>query len=86
MRDAVAAFGRDPAEIEVLGHIPLVVGRDGQPDIGPSMETARTLVDAGVTNVDAFLPVPDELHAAEDYLVKWVAAFREAMDRGVRRS
>jgi hypothetical protein len=31
-----------------------------------------------VTSVDAFLPVPTELDAAEDYLTKWVAAFRGA--------
>jgi probable F420-dependent oxidoreductase len=78
MREAVAALGRDPTEIEVLGHIPLVVGLDGQPAIGPCMEAARRLVDAGVTNVDAFLPVPDELSAAEDYLSRWAGAFQEA--------
>jgi probable F420-dependent oxidoreductase len=78
MREAVAALGRDPAEIEVLGHLPLVAGRDGQPEIGPTIEGVGPLVAAGVTNVDAFLPVPTELAAAEDYLGKWMAAFREA--------
>jgi hypothetical protein len=37
------------------------------------------LVEAGVTNVDAFLPVPTEFNAAEDYLTPWVRAFRAAI-------
>jgi hypothetical protein len=78
MRDAVAALGRDPGTVEVLGHLPLAAGPDGRPEIGPTMEALLPLVEAGVTNVDAFLPLPTELNAAEDYLSRWVSAFREA--------
>ena len=78
MRDAVAALGRDPGTVEVLGQLPLVGGPDGRPEIGPTMEALLPLVEAGVTDVDAFLPVPTELNAAEDYLSEWVAAFRAA--------
>src|SRR5262245_23568850 len=38
MRDAVAALGRDPLELRILGHLPLVAGRDGEHEIGPTME------------------------------------------------
>jgi probable F420-dependent oxidoreductase len=78
MREAVAALGRDPDELEVLGHVPLVAGRDGRPEIGPSMEHVPHLVQAGVTNIDAFLPLPSELNEAADYVTPWVEAFRAA--------
>jgi probable F420-dependent oxidoreductase len=78
MRDAVAALGRDPDDVQILAHMPLVPGSDGRPEIGPSIERVGKLVDAGVTNIDAFLPVPTEPDAAEDYLAEWVGAFRKA--------
>jgi probable F420-dependent oxidoreductase len=79
MRDAVAALGRDPGEVQVLGHLALVPDSNGQPQIGASMAGLGRLIEAGVTNVDAFLPVPTEFNAAEDYLTPWVGAFRAAI-------
>lgn len=79
MREAVAALGRDPSEIEVIGHLPLVVDHHGRPEIDRSMENLAPLVEAGVTNVDVFLPIPTEYRAAEDYLTPWVEAFRKAI-------
>jgi probable F420-dependent oxidoreductase len=79
MRDAVAALGRDPGEVQVLGHLPLVPDRNGRPEIEASMAGLSRLIGAGVTNVDAFLPVPTELTAAVDYLTPWVSAFRAAI-------
>lgn len=78
MREAVAGYGRDPTEIQIAGALPLVQGPDGAPAIGPTMEKVNALVEAGVTDVRASLPVPGDLHAAEDYLAEWVAAFRVA--------
>jgi alkanesulfonate monooxygenase SsuD/methylene tetrahydromethanopterin reductase-like flavin-dependent oxidoreductase (luciferase family) len=79
MRAAMAALGRDPGEVQVLGHLPLVPDRNGQPQIEASMAGLGRLVEAGVTNVDAFLPIPTEFNAAEDYLTPWVSAFRAAI-------
>jgi probable F420-dependent oxidoreductase len=78
MREAVAGCGRDPSAIQIAGALPLVGGADGAPAIGPTMERARALVDAGVTDVRASLPIPGDRQAAEDYLAEWVAAFRAA--------
>jgi alkanesulfonate monooxygenase SsuD/methylene tetrahydromethanopterin reductase-like flavin-dependent oxidoreductase (luciferase family) len=76
MREAVARYGRDPAEIQIAGALPLVRGADGAPAIGPTLERLPALLEAGVTDVRASLPAPGDRHAAEDYLAEWVAAFR----------
>ena len=79
MREAVSALGRDPGDIEVMGHLPLVTDGDGLPQVHASMESLVPLVEAGVTNVDAFLPIPPGYQAAEDYLTPWVEAFKQAV-------
>jgi Luciferase-like monooxygenase len=79
MREAVAGFGRDPSDIEVIGHLPLVADGDGVPQVEPSMENLGPLVEAGVTNVDVFLPIPAEYEAAVEYLTPWVKAFKKAI-------
>jgi hypothetical protein len=81
MRDAVAAFGRDPLEIGIAGKLPNVPGKDGQPDLEATIAGLPELLEAGVTDVRLQLPVPGELSAAEDYLAPWVTAFR-AVARG----
>ena len=78
MRQAVSALGRDPSDIEVMGHLPLATDRDGLPQVGASMESLAPLVEAGVTNVDVFLPIPPGYQAAVDYLTPWVEAFKQA--------
>jgi probable F420-dependent oxidoreductase len=76
MRDAVAAFGRDPSDIEVMGHLPVITDPAGRPQVEPSMNGLGPLVEAGVTNVDVFLPIPATYQAAVDYLTPWVEAFK----------
>jgi hypothetical protein len=79
MREAVAAQGRDPSDIEIIGHLPLVRDEDGQPEPDASMANLGRLVEAGVTNVDVFLPAPTEYDAAVDYLALWAEAFHKAL-------
>jgi probable F420-dependent oxidoreductase len=79
MREAVAALGRDPSDIEIIGHLPLVRDGDGQPEPDASMANLGRLVEAGVTNVDVFLPAPTEYAAAVDYLALWAEAFHKAL-------
>ncbi|ADP83469.1 TIGR03619 family F420-dependent LLM class oxidoreductase [Pseudofrankia inefficax] len=81
MRDAVAALGRDPLELGVAGKLPNVAAPDGSPDLAATIDGLPALVEAGVTDVRLQLPVPDDAHAAEDYLTPWVTAFREAASR-----
>lgn len=81
MREAVAAHGRDPFDIQIAGILPLVTGADGLPAIAPSLEQVPRLVEAGITDFRAMLPVPKDRSAAEDYLAAWAAAFQIASGR-----
>ena len=45
------------------------------------MEAVPAMVQAGVTDFRAYLPIPDDPSAAEDYLSGIVAAFRKAVGR-----
>jgi probable F420-dependent oxidoreductase len=78
MREAVAKFGGDPARIGVAGNLPLAFGADGTLQIDATMERVPRLVEAGITDFRAMLPVPRDLAAGEDYLAAWVDGFRAA--------
>ncbi len=78
MREAVAKLGRDPVGIQVCGHLPVSADAAGVPAIGPTMERAVKMAEAGVTDFRSGLPIPRDVAAAEDYLSPWIAAFREA--------
>jgi probable F420-dependent oxidoreductase len=77
MREAVSAYGRDADDVQVTAKLPAVRDGGGTPLIEPTMEAVVPLLDAGVTDVCAVLPLPDGLAACEDYLSPWVSAFRE---------
>lgn len=77
MRDAVAEYGRDPSEIQIAGSLTVQLDADGAPDIAPTMDEARQLLDAGVTDVRLRRAVPQDPHEAEDRLATLVAAFRD---------
>jgi len=68
MREAVAAADRDPGAIQVAGTLPTVRRDDRSVDLGATMDRTLPLVEAGVTDFRAFLPVPGEYDAAVDYL------------------
>ena len=78
MREAVEKHGGDPAGIGVAGNLPLVARADGTFGMEETMDGVPALVEAGVTDFRALLPVPRDLAAAEDFLAGWVAAFRTA--------
>ena len=78
MRELVAKEGRDPSDIQIAGHVPLVYDSAGKPLAGPSMEKVPALVEAGVTDFRCAFNVPREPEAAEDFFREWVAAFRTA--------
>jgi probable F420-dependent oxidoreductase len=81
MRDGVAAAGRDPGELRVVGSLPAVRAEAGDVDLARTMDGVPALVDLGVTDFQANLPVPDDSHAAADYLSEVVGAFRAAVGR-----
>ena len=81
MREGVAATGRDPSDIQIVGNLPPVRGGDGKVDIDRSLDGVPALVDAGVTDVRAGLNIPDDPSAAHDYLSGVVQKFRTIVGR-----
>lgn len=82
MRDALAAIGHDPAGLQVVGNLRAVRDDAGHLDVAQTMEAVPRLVEAGVTDVRAALPVPADEAAAADLLHATVAAFRAATTSG----
>ncbi len=78
MRAAVETHGRDPADIEVTGRLPVARDRDGSPQIGPSMEAVPGLIEAGVTDFGLSVQPPQGVEQAAEYLAPWVEAFEAA--------
>ena len=80
MREAVSGFDRDPSGIGVVGTLPIVRTDDGV-DLAGTMDSVPALVEAGVTDFRAHLPIPSDATEAHDYLSGVVAAFRPAAGR-----
>jgi probable F420-dependent oxidoreductase len=80
MRAAVEAAGRDASELRVVGYLP-VVRDDNDVDVKRSMEQVPALVDIGITDFRAGLPIPPEQDAAIASLSDAVGAFRSAVGR-----
>ena len=68
MREAVGAAGGDADAIQVAGTLPTVRREDRSLDLDATMERVRPLVEAGVTDFRAYVPVPSVYDAAVDYL------------------
>lgn len=81
MWELVAAEGRDPEDLQVVGTLRTVKDGDGKPDVKATVAGAPALVDAGVTDVRTAFPVPDDPSAAEDTLSELVGAFRAEVGR-----
>ena len=78
MREAVAAAGGAGAGIQVAGTLPSVRRDDRTIDLDATMERVGPLVDAGVTDFRAYVPVPSGYDAAVDYLQDIADAFHAA--------
>lgn len=81
VRNGLEQAGRDPDELRVVGYLPVVRGDDGKPELTRSMDAVPPLVDIGVTDFRAGLPVPDGETAAIDYLSEVAAEFRRSVGR-----
>jgi probable F420-dependent oxidoreductase len=79
MRAAVAAEGRDPADIEVVANLPIVADSAGVPDLGASMARVGELAAAGATDFRAMLRLAPDAPDAEERITEMVAAFRSAL-------
>jgi probable F420-dependent oxidoreductase len=78
MRDALSAIGHDPEGLQVVGGLRAVRDDAGRVDLARTMDAVPPLVEAGVTDVRAALPIPADDAAAADLLHATVAAFRAA--------
>ena len=77
MREAVAAAEGDAGVIQVAGTLPTVRREDRSVDLDATMERTIPLVEAGVTDFRAYLPVPSEYDAAVDYLRRLAETFHD---------
>jgi probable F420-dependent oxidoreductase len=81
VRSGLEARGRDASDVRIAGYLPVVRDGDGKPDVQRSMDGVPALVDIGVTDFRAALPVPDGSGPATDYLSEVVGAFRAVVGR-----
>jgi probable F420-dependent oxidoreductase len=78
LREAVAARGRDPLSLRVLGHLRLRDDEGGTLDLDRTMAPVPGQVEAGVTDFLLGGRVPDSAPQAADVLPGVVEAFRKA--------
>jgi len=79
MRDAVAAHGRDPSDIEVVANLPIAVDGGGTPDFGESMAKVAEMAAAGATDFRAMLRLAPDAPDAQQQIGAMVTAFRAAL-------
>jgi probable F420-dependent oxidoreductase len=79
MREGVAALGRDPADIGVVGSLALAPDERGTVDGAAVMGPVPGLVEAGVTDARLFMPMPASRDALVDQLGELVTAFRDVV-------
>lgn len=78
MRQAVSAVSdRDPTSIAVVGTLPLV-REGGDIDLDATMRAVPELVDAGVTDFRAYVPLPADVDAATAVLIDLQTRFAAA--------
>ena len=80
VREALDQAGRDASGFQVTAALPSVKGDAGL-DLDRTMERVPAMVEAGITDFRAYLPIPDDPSSAEDFLSQVVSAFREATGR-----
>ena len=87
VRSGLEDRGRDPGDLRIVGYLPMVRDDDGRPDLARSMAAVPPLVDIGVTDFRAALPIPDGLGPATDYLSEVVGSVpRRRRPRLARRA
>lgn len=81
VRRAFEDVGRDPADLRVLGTLPVVRDRSQVVDLGATVAQVPSLVMAGVTDFRVGWPVPNDRDAATETLTRLVDAFRDVVGR-----
>jgi probable F420-dependent oxidoreductase len=83
MKDALADAGRDPADLQVTGSLPLVQDGQGVLDVARTVEAVPLLARAGVTDFRVAMRLPAGRSAALDQLSALASAFHETADGSV---
>jgi probable F420-dependent oxidoreductase len=78
LRESVAALGRDPLGLRVVGSLRLRESKGGGLDLGRTMEQVPGQIESGVTDFTLGGRVPDSAAQGADVLPAVVEAFREA--------
>jgi probable F420-dependent oxidoreductase len=78
LRESLAALGRDPRGVRVLGALRLTEGRSGTLDLDRTMEQVPSHLDAGITDFTLGGRVPRSAAEGADVLPAVVEAFRAA--------
>jgi probable F420-dependent oxidoreductase len=81
IRDALEAAGRSPDGFQVSAALPIARGDDRSVDLDRSVAAVPRMIEAGITDFRASLPIPAEHDAALDTLAPIAHAFREAAGR-----
>jgi probable F420-dependent oxidoreductase len=76
LRESLAALGRDPRGVRVLGALRLTEGRSGTLDLDRTMEQVPSHLDAGITDFTLGGKVPRSAAEGADVLPAVVEAFR----------
>jgi len=75
MKELLAAAGGDPSALQVVGSLPIVLN-DGRLDLEATIDAARPLAAAGVSDFRVRLRLPAEREAGAEQLSELVTAFR----------
>ncbi|MDH3704949.1 MAG: TIGR03619 family F420-dependent LLM class oxidoreductase [Acidimicrobiia bacterium] len=81
IRTALIDAGRDPAGFQVCGTLPISSDDDGQVDLDATLAATAPLIDAGITDFRAYVPIPADEADAVAALTPVVEAFRSAVGR-----
>lgn len=81
IQEVLQAAGRSAEGFQVTSYLPVATRDDRSIDVDATMAAVAPMVEAGITDLRATLPVPDEYDEALDYLSPIVEAFRKAAGR-----
>ena len=81
VREALAAAGRSDDGFQVTSYLPVTLRDDKSVDVDASLAAVPAMVEAGITDLRATVPLPREYDAAIDYLSPLAEGFRKAVGR-----
>ena len=81
MREGLAALGRDPSSLDVVGILPILTDQSGSTDLARTMECVPELAAAGVTDFRINTSFPTDTAHTTDIMTALASSFRDARAR-----